>query len=343
MTCPAPTSHRRSATSVQLMIQFGLDHGLSLEHCLAGTGLDWQLLGDPGSEVNAAQELSLLRNIARGLGDRPGIGLDAGRRYRLNTYGIWGYALLSSSTYRSAVELGLRYQDLTYAFHGLRIDEVGDEAQLHLIPSSLPEDLRGFVLERDVSGALSVHRDLAGGGLPVRRACFALPAPADTTPWRALLGVEPTFGAAHNCITFDRALLDLPLPGANPQAAAYCEAQCRALLDRRRQRDGFASRIRDLLLGRPGQRVDMESLAAQLYMTSRTLRRRLDAEGTSFRQLQDEVLGTLAEELLRSTALRLEEIAERLGYGEVSNFIHAFKRWKGVSPGQFRREAHAPR
>lgn len=87
----------------------------------------------------------------------------------------------------------------------------------------------------------------------------------------------------------------------------------------------------------------MESLAAQLHMTSRTLRRRLDAEGTSFRQLQDEVLGTLAEELLRSTALRLEEIAERLGYGEVSNFIHAFKRWKGVSPGQFRREAHAPR
>ncbi|MDV3443795.1 AraC family transcriptional regulator ligand-binding domain-containing protein, partial [Pseudomonas otitidis] len=94
------------------MIQFGLDHGLSLEHCLAGTGLDWQLLGDPGSEVNAAQELSLLRNIARGLGDRPGIGLEAGRRYRLNTYGIWGYALLSSSTYRSAVELGLRYLDL---------------------------------------------------------------------------------------------------------------------------------------------------------------------------------------------------------------------------------------
>ena len=108
---PAPRSPRRSAISVQLMTQFGLDQGLSLEQCLAGTGLDWRLLGDPGAEVEAGQELELLRNLSRLLGQRPGVGLQAGRRYRLNTYGIWGFALLSSATYRSAVQLGLRYLD----------------------------------------------------------------------------------------------------------------------------------------------------------------------------------------------------------------------------------------
>ncbi|MOA54005.1 transcriptional activator FtrA [compost metagenome] len=47
---------------------------------------------------------------------------------------------------------------------------------------------------------------------------------------------------------------------------------------------------------------------------------------------------TLAEELLASTGLSLEEIADRLGYGEVSNFLHAFKRWRGMTPGRYRRE-----
>ena len=70
---------------------------------------------------------------------------------------------------------------------------------------------------------------------------------------------------------------------------------------------------------------------------TRSLRRRLSEEGTSFRQLLEEVRQTLAEELLATGGLTLEEIAERLGYGEVSNFTHAFKRWKGLAPRQYRR------
>ncbi|MFC5698630.1 AraC family transcriptional regulator [Pseudomonas sp. GCM10022186] len=331
-----PRPPRRSAISVQLMTQFGLEQGLGLEQCLAGTGLDWRLLGDPGAEVDAGQELGLLRNLARHLGQRPGMGLQVGRCYRLHTYGIWGFALLSSATYRSAVQLGLRYLDLTYAFHSMRLEEQGDEAWLTLEGRDLPEDLRVFLLERDVAGALSVHRDLLNTEMPVRQARFRIAEPADVTPWRELLGVTPDFGASDNRIAFARALLDMPLPGANPQVALHCEEQCRTILARRRERVGFAGRVRDLLLARPGQLPDMERLAQALHMTSRTLRRRLDAEGTSFRQLQEEVLGALAEELLGSTGLRLEEIAERLGYGEVSNFIHAFKRWKGMTPHQYR-------
>ncbi|MDW3713854.1 MULTISPECIES: AraC family transcriptional regulator [Pseudomonas] len=327
---------RRSAISVQLLTQFGLDHGLAVERCLAGTGLDWNALADPGAEVDSQQELALVRNIVQALGHIPGIGLKAGRRYHLSTYGIWGFALLSSPTYRSAAELGLRYLDLTYAFHTMRLEEHDDEAHLVLEGRGLPEDLRGFLLERDISGALSVQRDLNNADLPLQRVSLALPAPADATPYRELLGVTPGFGAQDNRIVFARALLDLPLPGANPQVAQQCEAQCKALLARRRVRVGLAGRIRDRLLSQPGLLPDMERIANELHMTSRTLRRRLDAEGTSFRQLQEEVRNALAEELLATDGIRLEEIAERLGYGELSNFIHAFKRWKGITPGQYR-------
>ena len=66
---------RRSAVSVQLLTQYGLDLGVSLDTCLQGTGLDWRLLADPGAEVEAEQELRLVRNLIEACGYRAGLGL----------------------------------------------------------------------------------------------------------------------------------------------------------------------------------------------------------------------------------------------------------------------------
>lgn len=151
-----PWSPRRSAISAHLLIQFGIDRGLGLEQCLAGSGLDIRLLGDPSGEIDAAQELSVVRNLVRHLGDACAPGLAAGLRYHLNAYGIWGFALLSSPTFLSAAQLGLRYLDLTFAFHGIRLEVHGDEAHLVLDDAGIPEDLRIFLLERDAA-ALQRH------------------------------------------------------------------------------------------------------------------------------------------------------------------------------------------
>ncbi|MDX5373746.1 MAG: AraC family transcriptional regulator [Pseudomonadaceae bacterium] len=334
---------RRSALSVQLLIQFGLDLGLDLQACLAGTGLDWDVLADPGAEVEAHQELQLVANLLRGHDARPGLGLLAGRRYTLNTYGIWGFALLSSPTLGAAAELGLRYLDLTYAFHRMRLQEHGDEVHLLLdIDPQVPGELRPFLLERDLAGMFQVLRELHDGVVPALGLELSLPLPADLQPYRQAFGLLPSFAQPRSRVRFPRHLLDLPLPRANPQAAQQCEQQCQQLLARRSQRQGLAGRVRGLLLERPGQLPDMEQVAASLHMSSRTLRRRLESEGSHFRLLLDEVRQTLAEELLATGALSLEETAERLGYGEVSNFIHAFKRWKGVAPRRFQRTETRP-
>jgi AraC-like DNA-binding protein len=323
---------------VQLLTQYSLDQGLSLDSCLQDTGLDWALLADPGAEISAEQELQLARNLVRACADSPGLGLALGRRYRLNSYGIWGFALLSSQTFRDAANLGLRYLDLTYAFHGMRIEEADDEVHLFLDDGEVPPDLRRFLLERDLAGMLQVLRELFGGEPPLLRVELRLPLPADATLYQEEIGLLPRFAQAYNRFVFPRHLLDRPLAGANPQTVQLCEEQCQRLLARRSQRSGLAGRIRGLLLERPGRLPDMEQVAASLHMSSRTLRRRLDEEDSNFRQLLEEVRQALAEELLATGGLTLEEIAERLGYGEVSNFIHAFKRWKGMAPRRFQRD-----
>ncbi|MFO6380825.1 AraC family transcriptional regulator ligand-binding domain-containing protein, partial [Pseudomonas aeruginosa] len=113
------------------------------------------------------------------------------------------------------------------------------EAHLVLDDAGIPEDLRIFLLERDAGGVLRIQRDLTGQRLPILRAGFRRPPPADPAPYVRELGLCPAFGQADNRVVFERRFLDLPLPGANPEVARACEEQCRALLARRQVRGGL--------------------------------------------------------------------------------------------------------
>lgn len=337
MPRPAPSAARRSITSAQLLTQLGLELGLSLETCLRGCDLTPLQLAEPLGEIAPQQELQLIANLVAALPGVADLGLQAGLRYRLITYGIWGYALLSSQDFRQAAELGLRYLDLTYAFTHIRLSEEHEHAHLHFDDAHLPSELRDFLVLRDAVAVMVIQRELTGTALPLDRVQLRMSAPRQPAAFIEQFGLQPEFASTENRISFARHWLDAPLPHANAPMTQLCEQQCQALLAQRRVRSGLAGQVRDRLLSTPGRLADMEQVASELQLSSRTLRRRLEQQGSSFRQLQEEVRQALAEELLATGGLSQEEIAERLGYSEVSNFVHAFRRWKGLPPGQYRR------
>jgi hypothetical protein len=162
---PSSATHlpRRSITSAQLLTQLGLDHGLSVERCLHNTGLSPLQLAELHSEIDGAQELQLISNLIGALPEQHDLGLQAGLRYQLTTYGIWGYALLSSQTFRQAAELGLRYLDLTFVFNRISLSEDASHAHLQLDGSHLPNQLRSFLLLRDAVAVMVIQRELSGG------------------------------------------------------------------------------------------------------------------------------------------------------------------------------------
>lgn len=329
---------RRSTASVALLCQFGEEHGMARAACLRDTGLSEGQLADPLAEISAAQELQLVRNLVGHLGSGPGPGVLVGQRYHLTSYGIWGFGLVSSPSLRSAVELGITYLDLTFAFARIWLEESDGEARLRLDGSHLPEDVRVFLLERDAAAIATLQRELFDMPLPQRRVTFRHGAPADLAPYQQCFTVMPIFDAPLDMAAFDAALLDLPLPQANSHTRRLCEMQCRELLARRRARAGVAGQVREQLLADPTHMPGMEQVAAALHISSRTLRRQLAEQDTSFRALVDEVRQALAEEMLRAGGFGTEEIAARLGYAEVASFIHAFRRWAGVTPGAFARQ-----
>lgn len=325
----------RSAASVLLMIRFGEEHGVSAEDLLHGAALTPAGARDPGTQLDAHQELAVVRNLVRNLGHLPALGLRIGKRYQVTTFGIFGFACVSSPTLRDVITFALRYWDLSFAF-GIPVVEIaGDEIRIELHDEGVPGEVRQFLVERDLAAMYSIMSDLLPVPIPVHRAEFRFAEPSYVDDFVEIFGVRPTFGARANLSCFDAALLDQPLPQANEQTVAMCEAQCRELVARRRARSGISYDVRERLIRLGGADTGMDAVARDLHMSTRTLRRRLEEAGTSYRGLLDEVREALAEELLDTGALSVSDVAVRLGYAESTSFIYAFKRWKGVTPASY--------
>ncbi|MEV4237307.1 AraC family transcriptional regulator [Nocardia sp. NPDC050408] len=332
----------RGIASVALMVGYAGEQGVPVARMLAGTGLTEAMLHDPDAQIDARIELAVIRNLVRELADTPALGVEIGRRYRITTFGIFGFACVSSPTLGEAISFALRYLELSFTFC-LPVAEWGEGEFIAWVhDESIPADVRQFLVERDVTAMHQVMSDLIGKQLPLTRAEFRFPEPTYVDRIMEVTQVRPRFGRAHNLFTIDPAMLEQPLPQANEHTWAMCLAQCRGLVDRRRARTGIAAEVRELLVpgGADGFAAPrgIDSVARDLNMSTRTLRRHLDAAGTSYRALLDEVRRALAEEMLTATPLSVSDVAIRLGYAESSTFIYAFKRWTGATPAAYRRE-----
>ena len=85
----------------------------------------------------------------------------------------------------------------------------------------------------------------------------------------------------------------------------------------------------------------LQSVAASLDLTPRTLRRRLAEQHTSFSEILEKWRQSTAVALLQNTNIPVKAIAKRVGYSHPSNFERAFKRWTGDAPSSYRKKLQA--
>jgi AraC-like DNA-binding protein len=305
----------RSAAGLGVLISYAARKGIGGRAVLAGTGLADQPAG-PRAEITAAQELRAVRNLRRLLGDDAAAEL--GRAYDLGSFGAFGFAVLSSRTVHEAMNVALRFIDLSYTFAIPSAEVVGSDVLVTLDGTRLPPDVRRFLVERDATAVHGVLDELVPGGVGGRLSLH---------DDRALL-------------TFDVSELDRPLPRGNPDSVALYEQLCAEVVTTRRRRSGVTQDARVLIAQKLATGAPMPEVAADLGLSERSLRRRLEAESVSYQALLDEVRESLARELLRGRAtLAVEDLAVRLGYAGATSFIHAFRRWTGTTPAAFSRAA----
>ncbi|MCU1752747.1 AraC family transcriptional regulator [Pseudomonas sp. 6D_7.1_Bac1] len=335
----------RGPASALLLVEFGREKGLSPAQLLAGSGLSLTKLSDPNFELSCAQELRLINNLLNLLGHPRGLGYEVGARYHFSIYGLFGYGLISSATAGDALKLALRFLPLTYAFTRIAYHEEHTLGVLTFAePELADESIRHFVIERDMSAAAVLLKEIAGSEFSVARFTLKKKHPVDQSASSAgnILGVRPDYLASSNSLAFDRSLLSRPLPQANTVTVSMCEQMCAQLMERRIPHTGTATLVRQYLNITPlGTPPDLPAMANLINISERTLKRRLHDEGTSYRHLLAQSRSSAALALLNDPGIKLTDIAEKLGYSDLSSFSQTFKRWYGVSPRTYRNDSRA--
>lgn len=335
---PAPEADRtRHPVAIsQVMVNFAARYGVDVATCLDGTGIEERALHDPEALVEREQEMRLVENLILALPEVPALGFELGLQYNIATFGIWGFVLRTSRSLREAIQVAIRYLPLSTAY--CRFTTFGDAEEFGVVadPDEIPPHLRVFLLERDAATAVHLFHELTLSGLRVKRIEFRGPPPAHAARIEALCGIAPQYGSARNAIVLRREDADLPLPMYDPHLVRLLEDQCRAQLERR-QVSGVSGQVVRLLLGPLGLVASLEDVAQQLAMAPRSLRRRLEEEGHSFRDLVEAERRQLATRLLEGSEMKLDEMATQLGYSDTASFTRAFRRWFDCAPGEYRR------
>jgi AraC-like DNA-binding protein len=160
-------------------------------------------------------------------------------------------------------------------------------------------------------------------------------APGNTTPYRRFFRSTPRFDAQQYAMAFSTNLLTRPVRGADRELRRILKDSV-ANYWAVRQPSTTDKVVRMLRARVVFPDISLEAVASELSMHPRTLNRRLQAEGKSFRELINEARFDVARQLLAGTRMDVADIALALGYADPRGFTHAFQRWSGVAPSEWR-------
>ena len=312
------------------------EEGVDPREVLRGTGLRTTALEDPDALLTNPQQLRVYQN-AHALSREPGLGLRLGARFRLGHHGVLGHAILCAQSRREALRIIVRYGAIRGSLMSFQVrEEPGvvilgavDAIPLGALHQMMAEEFLAMFAQPLPGLDQSVDRPL--------QVLLDYPAPAHRSMYERLFDCPIRFGAESIEIHLPSKSLDVPLEMSDAEMARICEERCEMILARLGTAGGFVDRVRAELLAGSHRFPDLDTVARELAVSPRTLCRRLEKEGSSFRLVLSEVRKGLALDYLESSDLPLEKIAALLGYEDPANFNRAFRKWVGEAPGRYRR------
>jgi AraC-like DNA-binding protein len=308
--------------------------GISEQQLLNNTALT---VADTQSDVSfTAKQLNTLCATALHLSKDIQLGLKVGSQFDLPSQGIFGYALMTSSTVGDALKLLVRYNRVILP--SITIELKSNEGRTEVLARAdyLPFELERFYCELLYAAIVNSRHILFDAPQTDFKLELDYAAPADKTAYEKVFGPKIHFNSAKRSLSFSDGSLTTPISTANPLTQDILQRECDRLLPLESHRGIIAARVQHELLQSGSEFPNCATMAKKLHMSESTLQRHLTKEGFRFQQLLDKVRYRLANEYLVGSALPVVEIACLLGFSDTTNFRRAFKRWSGMTPSQIR-------
>ncbi len=339
MTKLGPNEKLYPVVKIAMVVESLKDEGVSPKEALAGIHISEMQLASPAVRVSANQVMQSYRNAIR-LSRNPHFAYRTGLRFHVSTYGMYGFAILSSTDFRRTMAFAVEYHQLAAPLVDVQILEQDKYAAWTMAPFPYPQvdaSLYKFIVELQAGVHVSLHRDIMGQLFRPLELQFTFGRPRGAKKDVEVFDCPVLYGQPENRLVFDVNWLNGTPNLGNEVIFSEVSQLCGRLLSELKLRTGLAGKVREIFLAGMGQPTSFDMVAARLRMSPRTLRRKLEQEGTSFRELIDELRAHAAIKYVRDTDLTIEDIAFALGFSDAAAFRHAFRRWTKSAPHEYRR------
>jgi AraC-like DNA-binding protein len=339
MMLPLWNEKRYAPYKVAALVEVLNEQGIAPEVSLSGSGLSPESLTQPQTLTSIRQYITVCHNALQ-LSNDPETPFSVGSRIPLSAYGMYGFALVCSPTIREYFQVAVKYHKLATPILIMSWREEKDSVSWVLEKNPVvahPDSLVRFLLEQHLTQLATHLKTVVEPGCchPIR-AALPYAAPRHLNLYKRYLGCDLRFGQPVCELTYPKSILSEKPHMAHRLTSKLMWDTCDRILGEVKTSIGVAGEVYQIIASTPGHSPTMEMVADRLATTVRTLHRRLQAEAVSFTQILDDVRCNLAKEYLRSTRLSVDDISELVGFSEAANFRHAFHRWTGSTPANFR-------
>lgn len=303
-------------------------------------------LRDPDVRIDGERYLTFLGEIVAATGDRafPIAAASYGDEMP-EPENLLRFVCLSSASIGEALGRASRYLSISTELQTWRLEPSPEAPVLHIVhrlakcPSSVYSD------EFAAAEIVRLARVFSGTAWSPTEVRFAHDGPSETRlRYEDYFGAKVRFGASRTEMQLTRALLAAPILSRDPAMQTFFDDLVRRLLAQRRDPGGgqILPRVQALLAKQlHDDPPTMERLAVQLHMSARTLRRRLESEGTTFKAVLDETRFEMARMYLERGDTSIGEVSFLLGFSDVTAFHRAFRRWTGETPAVYKEKLSA--
>lgn len=331
------TKHFRFSGSTFLKLE---ELGVRASVVLRRAGLPQDFI-DQARVLLTTKELFALWQAVGEVSTNPAIGLQLGTETKIERFHPVGLAALSTENFSSAIGQMARYKQLTCPEEIVQEKDGENQEWSIQFRWLLADEIEPAVLvECCFAWVLSIARHGTGTRLSPLRVEFVQPRKHQKTIERHF-GCPVIFGADRNAIVFRAADAERPFVTRNAELLAMLAPQFEAELKHQNpgeNDDGnFVERVRLAVQQKlTGRRPTIDDIADALHVSSRTLQRRLQDQGSSFQRVLDDARHQLARHYLNNSVLELNEAAYLLGYEDGNSFVRAFRTWEGIPPARWR-------
>ncbi len=266
-------------------------------------------------------------------------GLSIGTRIHVSSHGTIGMAVISSETVGQAIHDAAKYYKTAINFCDLNVYHENDSVILEIVETHERPEVQAIVVEAMMLTLQNALEFVSGKKLTCSKVIFGYSPPPYGADYHNYFSGQVEFSGKKHKMVLPKYVLDMRCITADENIHRLAEEQLQQKMQDIRANNLTVQHVLNLMRRSPGNMPTLEDLAKSFNVSSRTMIRHFQAEGTNYRELRDRVHKQLATEALRNTDNSVESIAMELGYQDTASFRRAFKRWTSCSPSQYREQS----